>query len=154
DENSFSNVVTVSSSTPDPVTTNNSASANTTITEADVLAVVSAPTIATIEGGFFSGAVASFSVPNSEPTGDFIATIDWGDGTTSAGTVSGPTFSSSGPSGSTGTFTVSGAHTYTNSGSFTVGVTLADDAPGTAAATATGAANVALADLLVPIGTP
>src|SRR5262249_20026733 len=42
--------------------------------------------------------------------GDFVATIDWGDGATSAGMVS----------GSNGAFTVDGSHTYAQSGQYTV----------------------------------
>jgi hypothetical protein len=64
--------------------------------------------------------------------GDFAATIDWGDGTATAGSVS----------GSAGSFTVSGSHTYAAPGTDTVTVTLADDAPGTATATATSTATV------------
>src|SRR4029077_12533286 len=46
-------------------------------------------------------------------------------------------------SGSSGSFTVSGTHTYAASGTDQVTVTLADDAPGTATASATSTANVA-----------
>jgi hypothetical protein len=45
-------------------------------------------------------------------------------------------------SGSSGTFTVSGSHTYASAGTDTVSVTLSDDAPGTATATATSTANI------------
>src|SRR5262249_31128001 len=57
---------------------------------------------------------------------DFVATIDWGDGTTSGGTVG----------GASGSFNVSGSHTYGYNalGTHTVHVTLSDDAPGTATA--------------------
>jgi hypothetical protein len=58
-------------------------------------------------GTQFSGVVATFSDARANPAAaDFTATIDWGDGTTSTGTVS---FDSS-----TGVFDVSGAHTYAN----------------------------------------
>jgi len=81
----------------------------------------------------FSGTVATFSdIDTANVAGDFSATVDWGDGTTTAGTVS----------GSNGTFSVSGSHTYTTAGFDTVKVTLADDAPGTATATATSTAEV------------
>src|SRR5258705_7581386 len=47
--------------------------------------------------------IASFTVDNTtDAAGDFTATIDWGDGTTSAGTIV----------GSNGSFTVEGGHTY------------------------------------------
>jgi hypothetical protein len=95
------------------------------------------------ETQFFSGAVATFADTNASATaGDFTATIDWGDGTTTAGTVI----------GGTGTFTVSGTHTYPDEGSFTVGVTFSDDAPGTASAAASSTATVAEADVLTGTG--
>jgi hypothetical protein len=82
----------------------------------------------------FSGTVATFDDTfTANVPGDFVATIDWGDGTTTAGTVS----------GGSGSFTVSGAHTYISPGQDTVTVLLADDAPGTATATASSVVNVA-----------
>src|SRR5207247_10407796 len=69
---------------------------------------------------------------------DFTATIDWGDGTTTSGTVS----------GGSGTFTVSGNHTYADEGNYDTTVVIADDAPGTANATASGTASVAEGDVL------
>ncbi len=81
----------------------------------------------------FSGAVATFTDTDTiNVAGDFAATINWGDGTTTSGTVS----------GGSGTFTVSGSHTYTHAGHENMTVTLADDAPGTATATAQSSANV------------
>jgi hypothetical protein len=78
--------------------------------------------------------VASFTDTDTvSGAGDFAATIDWGDGTTTAGSVS----------GSTGSFAVSGSHTYAAPGTPTVTVVLADDAPGTATATATSTATIA-----------
>jgi len=51
--------------------------------------------------------VASFTVNNSTDTASaFTATIDWGDGTTTTGTVV----------GSNGSFTVDGGHTYADEG--------------------------------------
>src|SRR4029077_11007285 len=89
----------------------------------------------------FTGAVASFTDSDAANVpGDFVATIDWGDGNTTAGTVT----------GGGGTFTVSGTHTYANAGVFTVTVTLTEDAPGTATATATSTANVSAPIATVP----
>jgi hypothetical protein len=85
----------------------------------------------------FAGTVATFgdaTFPTNVP-GDFLATIDWGDGTTTSGTVS----------GGSGTFTVSGTHAYASQGQDTVTVTLRDDAPGTASATVTSTATVGAA---------
>jgi FG-GAP-like repeat len=81
----------------------------------------------------FTGTVATFSdTDTANVSGDFAATIDWGDGTTTNGTVS----------GGSGTFAVSGTHTYTHPGHENLTVTLSDDAPGTATATAQSTANV------------
>jgi len=86
----------------------------------------------------FSGVVATFTdTDTANVPGDFTATINWGDATVTAGTVA----------GGSGTFTVSGTHTYATSGPFVVSVTLTDDAPGTASATATGTVNVAPAPI-------
>jgi len=62
------------------------------------------------------GTVATFT--DDDPAGtvsDYTATIDWGDGSTSAGTVSG-----------TGPFNVSGTHTYADLGPYTVKVHVCD----------------------------
>ena len=75
----------------------------------------------------FSGVVATFT--DADPNGtvsDYSATINWGDGASSAGTVS---------SGGGGQFAVSGSHTYAALGPHTVTVTIADVGGSTAAAT-------------------
>ena len=78
--------------------------------------------------------VATFSdADTASPAGDLPASINWGDGTTTTGSVS----------GSGGSFTVTGSHTYTAPGTDNVHVTLSDDAPGTATATANSTVNVA-----------
>jgi hypothetical protein len=67
----------------------------------------------------FSGMVANLTDANSfATTSDFTATINWGDGSSSAGTVSSPTG---------GTFTVSGSHTYSSTGPESISVTVHDD---------------------------
>jgi hypothetical protein len=102
------------------------------------------PTGLTISGSpnqAFSGTVATFSDTNAgNVAADFTATIDWGDGTTSAGTVA---------AGGAGSFSVSGMHTYATDGRDTIHVTLTDDAPGTAAATAASTANIGIAGQVV-----
>jgi hypothetical protein len=61
--------------------------------------------------------VATFTNTNpSTPGSNYQATITWGDGATSSGTIA--------PSGSTETIT--GSHTYDRAGTFSVGVTLTD----------------------------
>jgi hypothetical protein len=78
-------------------------------------------------GTAFSGPVASFDDGNPLAIlSDYSALIDWGDGTTTAGTVSGPTG---------GPWTVSGNHTYAIAQPFTVRVTI--NGPAGASATAT-----------------
>ena len=80
--------------------------------------------------------VATFTdTDTAAVAGDFVATIDWGDGTTTAGMIV----------GSNGSFAVSGSHTYTTAGQDTITVTLEDPAPGTEIATATGTASIGLA---------
>jgi len=73
----------------------------------------------------FSGTTATFTDAN--PNGavsDFSATIDWGDGTTSAGTVT----------ATAGGFAVGGSHTYASAGPRTVTTTILDDGGSTATA--------------------
>lgn len=72
--------------------------------------------------------VATFSDTDlTTPASEFLATIDWGDGTTSAGTIA----------GSNGAFTVTGNHTYVTVGNDTITVTMQEPAPATAVATVT-----------------
>ena len=61
-------------------------------------------------------AVATFTDPGGpEALGDYGATIDWGDGHTSAGVISGPVG---------GVYTVSGGNTFGEDGTYTITVTL------------------------------
>jgi hypothetical protein len=127
-----------------PGTATGTASGTLTVAEGDTLSATATPVGAT-EGTAFSGAVATFKDTNSANTAaDFTATIEWGDGTSTTGTVT----------GGSGTFTVSGSHTYADEGPFTITAVLTDDAPGTASATATGTATVAEADSLDGTTTP
>jgi hypothetical protein len=108
------------------------ASGTVSVAEGDVLAGQGMSFTANAHQAF-SGAVATFSdTDTANVAGDFAALIDWGDGQTTTGTVS----------GGNGSFTVAGSHTYAAAGQDTVKVTLADDAPGTASATATATATV------------
>ncbi len=114
-----------------------------TVAEGDVLAGT-APNLRVVRGETFSGPVATFTNTGypGNPAADFAATIDWGDGTPPRpGAVSGA---------GSGRYVVSGAHTYATPGQFTPTVTLADDAPGTAAAAATATATATATTLVVP----
>src|SRR5436190_1864650 len=107
----------------DNVNSSNQATANgvAIIADAPLSASCATPTVSTMS---FSGPVATFTDANPfAPVTDFTATIDWGDGTTSPGTVSGPTG---------GPFTVSGSHTYLTGGPHTIKVHIVDDGGSTA----------------------
>jgi len=83
-------------------------------------------------GAQFNATVATFT--DADPAGfalDYTATIDWGDGTTTSGTVS---------ANLNGGFTVTGPHKYAGSGLYQTSVTISDE--GGANATATSSANV------------
>lgn len=75
----------------------------------------------------FNGTLATFTDGNPSPTlGDFGATIDWGDNTSSSGTIA-----------QNGTaFDVSGSHTYANLGPYTVSIQICDVGGSCASATA------------------
>jgi hypothetical protein len=131
DEGAYTVKVTISDQPPGTGT--GTATATGTVTESDSLSgsprVFSAPA-----GASFTTTVATFTdTLTSAVPGDFLATINWGDATTSPGTVS----------GGGGTFQVSGTHTYAAAGTFPVTVTLSDDPPGTATAQTTSTAHVA-----------
>jgi hypothetical protein len=85
-------------------------------------------------GAAFSGTVATFA--NADPFGgpdSYAAVIAWGDGTTSAGTIT--------DSGG-GTFAVSGSHTYTSAGAAPIHVQISHRLGDTTAATADATAAV------------
>ncbi len=116
-------------------------SGSATVAEGDVLSAPTLATIAALEGTAFSGTVATFTDSyTSNVASDFTATIGWGDGTTSSGTVI----------ASSGIVSVSGIHTYADEGSYDASVKLKDDTPGTATATASGTVTVAEGDVLAP----
>jgi hypothetical protein len=130
----------------DDPTTTVSVNSPVTVADGDVLSG-SGITFSGTEGQSFSGTVATFTNTGfpANPSSDFTATIDWGDGTTTTGTVA---TSAGSP------YTVTGSHTYTDEGTFTTKVTLSDDVPGTGTATATGAATIAEGDVLSGTGSP
>src|SRR5207237_2398188 len=78
------------------------------------------------------GAVAAFT--NADPFGSaasYTAVITWGDGSTAAGIIT-----------STGTLTVSGAHTYADPGSYPVSVQISHNLGNTTTAAVYPTANV------------
>jgi hypothetical protein len=108
-------------------------------TATDPAISASEKTLSATEGATFSGVVATFTDPDAGATAiEYSATIDWGDGTSSAGAVSGPT---SGP------FTVSGSHTYADEQTDAITVTITDVDTSGNTATAHSTANVADAPL-------
>jgi hypothetical protein len=77
----------------------------------------------------FSGKVASFTDANTSPKlADFSASVSWGDGASSTGTII---------ANGTGGYDVKGSHTYTSTGSFTVSYSVNDVDGATATGTAT-----------------
>jgi len=103
-------------------------------------------TVSATEGQSFSGTVATFSDPDTSATaGEYSASINWGDGSSaSSGTIT----------GSGGSFTVSGGHTYADEGSYTITVTITDVDNSSNSATATSNASVADAAISASCGTP
>jgi len=98
----------------------------------DVLAAQSL-VLALTRGSFFRGTVATFTDANAATSATpFIATINWGDGKKSRGTVK----------GGDGAFVISGTHKYARVGVFTVQVTVTLSVADYAGASVTGAALV------------
>jgi hypothetical protein len=84
----------------------------------------------------YSGPVATFHDANTAaPASDFTATINWGDGNTSAGVIT---------ANGGGNFTVSGTHAYTASGPFTVTVTINDVGGSSVTVTSTATISTAI----------
>jgi hypothetical protein len=138
DEGTFSVKVSIKDDTPGTATAAVTSTAN--VAEADSLTGTKATITATEGTAANNVTVATFTDTNlAAPASDFSASIDWGDGMTSTGTIS----------GSSGAFSVNGSHTYSEDGAHSIKVKIADDTPGTATATVTSTANVAESDLLV-----
>jgi hypothetical protein len=86
-------------------------------------------------GVAYTGPVATFVDANAATsTGNFAATINWGNGRVSRGTVS----------GSNGTFTVIGVHTFTALGNHLIHVTVTMTGPERAAVVVTSTAEVSV----------
>jgi hypothetical protein len=79
--------------------------------------VATAVSLNVTSGTTFSGTVASFTDSDNKGTAHFQATIAWGDGTISAGTVS---------ANANGGYTVGGTHTYKYGGTYRILVKIRD----------------------------
>ena len=99
--------------------------------------------ISATEGTSFSGKVATFFDPDPKSTAaEYSATIDWGDGSSSPGTIS-----QTGTSASGNSFEVDGAHTYAEEGSAKATVTITDRDNAANKATVSSDAKIADAGL-------
>jgi hypothetical protein len=104
---------------------------NGTLTVTPAPLTAAAVNFSATAGAPFSGTVATFTTPDQiDSAAAFAAVITWGDGSTSTGVVS----------GSNGSFTVCGTHTYAAAGSYAVCVQISN--PDTQAATANDTATV------------
>jgi uncharacterized repeat protein (TIGR01451 family) len=114
EDGTLSQTAVASSNVSDPNSANNMAVNSISVAEPPI--VVSGPI--TVSGKNQSNVqVATFTHANGvEPASDFIATINWGDGTTSTGSIT--------ESGTT--YKVKGSHTYAASGSHTVTTTVVE----------------------------
>ena len=114
--------------------------ATSTATVADAALTANGSPVSATEGSSTGTVtVATFTDANPSATaGDFTATINWGDGTSSSGTIT--------EDPNTKIFSVNGAaHTYTEEGHYTITATIAD--VGGSTTTATSTATVADAAL-------
>jgi hypothetical protein len=94
------------------------ASVSSSATISDAALTASGTTISTVAGAGFSGVAASFTDANAGATAsDFSATILWGDGNTTAGTVQ---------ANGSGGFDVLGTHTYPHVGNFALSAQIND----------------------------
>jgi hypothetical protein len=110
--------------------------ASATLTAQDVPPTVTAGANPTVNQGSPAVVAATFSDPGFEAgasAASYAATIDWGDGTTSLGTVT----VTPGRAGVPTTGTIAGSHIYADQGSYIVTVSLADDGGGVGQATLT-----------------
>ena len=96
-------------------------------------------------GTAVGGTVATFSSSDSSDVpGNFTATINWGDGASTAGAIA----------GSGGSFTVTGTHAYSSSGSFPITVTITRTSNTQNTGTATDIASITAPPSPVVTGSP
>jgi uncharacterized repeat protein (TIGR01451 family) len=114
EDGNVSDTASASSSSPDPNTANNSANASTSFAES---AISVSGAIRTRSHTLTNFQTATFTHASGvEPIGAFSATISWGDGSTSPGTIS--------QSGTT--YSVVGSHTYTSGSRHTITTTVVE----------------------------
>jgi hypothetical protein len=113
-DESATNIVTVTV-TDAETASGNSAAASLAIAVADAPLTMGNATVAALAGVAFNGILGSLS--DAGDISDLSATILWGDGTTTAGTLT---------STGSGSATVSGMHTYAQAGSYSLQVKVAD----------------------------
>ncbi len=128
---------TVTCTVTDSDDSNSPVSATFSVTVQPVLSATVSNVTAT-EGSSFSGVVATGTAYGT--SNPLSATITWGDGSNSAGSVT---------LNADGTYSVSGSHTYGEEGSYPLSVTVKDS--GSLSATANGTAKVADAALTLTI---
>jgi hypothetical protein len=112
---------------------------------ADPQITAAAQSLSGTEGAVASGGVAGFTDPDGSATAnEYSASIKWGDGGESPGTVS----------GSGGRFSVSGSHVYADENEYAVTVVISDSDNSSSAATVSSKASVADAGLSASGVTP
>ena len=133
EDGTLSQTAVVTGKESDPNSANNTAVNSVTADEPPI--VVSAPI--TVSGKNQNNVlVATFTHANGiEPASNFIATIDWGDGSTSTGSIT--------ESGTT--YKVKGSHTYSTNGTHTVTTTVVESDTSDMVAHAAGVSSMALA---------
>jgi hypothetical protein len=110
----------------------NTSASTTTFSVADAPLAATGTAVTPVTGTAFTGVVASFT--DADPAGtatDYTATITWGNGKTSAGTIA---------ANGQGGFAVTGTNTYTADGTYTITVMVKD--AGGSSVTAHGTAYV------------
>jgi hypothetical protein len=96
-------------------------------------------------GSTVGGTVATITDPNTSATPSaYSATINWGDGTSSAGTIT----------GGNGTFNVAGNHAYAAGGSYPIGVTITSVGTSQGSSTVNDTAAITASPASVVTGSP
>jgi hypothetical protein len=120
-DGNFTVTVTVSEAgVPDPAMTTDPA-----VVGVGDLFAAGVGTINATHGVPLGSDVANISDPGNAPAGDYIAVVDWGDGTSPTGSTNGhPNGSPAVVVGSNGYYSALAAHTYADPGNYTVTVSI------------------------------